>query len=537
MQSIRQLQLVFSLVVLLLCSSKLVAKETIVSLDLGISAIEIQRAAEFIDTYTKMAAASDTIGLVAADEIVQHLIEPSNPNTFATEFDRLKPILSSTQTSNFSVGLERSIALVSGTTSENTILLVSGGQINTTDVESKERYAMWGHQILIPNAASQGVKLTIIVPDISESAEIIETITTASAANTVVELPRDNASVLALSENLNGVTTHTITDKSATDNTTVIASNNTNSQPEFEQKPPSELNLDTSSALASNISTGGDTLEVKTVTDTRDNDSDSVVAPDRIIAADNNTVEPNANPPTESPETDNNPDTEALPSAANPAEVEVELTLKETSQNSTSVTDTSNTIPSVSDSGTSESAEGLTVTSTTVSDNTDDSPQLTDRASSKMVLSLLLVCAIIVAGLGVLFWIFRHWKNSTKAQPLTTETPILDWDGLPVKRTEFDQTIPPNLNHPSEISTPPSDIPEADDATVVDPRLRASAASTPSIQNNILDQPQKAENEFSNTAIAEEFEVFAEHDTSVDEFDVFEKSIRAKKQSKESPAE
>ncbi len=205
MQRTKHLRYLLAIATLLLGQPAWSAQQTVVSIDLGISGTEIQSAIGLATSLAESIPPTDSIGLVAADEIVRFIIEPLTAEAFIAEFKQIKEQLRATQTSNFAAGLERSLAMFDPDVQDKQLVLVSSGFVTTSDPDADGRYTMWGQQILIPDAASQGVALTVVVPNEANSTDLIEAANMASADNRTMELPRASAAVELLGRTLNGL--------------------------------------------------------------------------------------------------------------------------------------------------------------------------------------------------------------------------------------------------------------------------------------------------------------------------------------------
>ncbi len=154
-------------VVLLLASSQLAAqteRHTIVVLDLGMPAEALTQASDITRALAAQAPTDHRLALVGADEIVHHLIGPSSGAAFAVEFEAIASDFSRAEFSSYSSGLERAVALGHETGAPSTLLVFTTGKISPSDPTRTERYQQWAQSIIMPDAASAGMRLLFASP-------------------------------------------------------------------------------------------------------------------------------------------------------------------------------------------------------------------------------------------------------------------------------------------------------------------------------------------------------------------------------------
>ena len=141
--------------------------KTIIGLDLGMSSENLDSGRRVVTSVLTQADDDEQFGLVIADELVRTAIDPLPAKELLATFSSLP--FAPSDTGNFSVLLERSLAMDAASATDNTRLwVISNGEIKLTasdnKTEKQKRYKMWASNILLPDIASRYSGFRMITP-------------------------------------------------------------------------------------------------------------------------------------------------------------------------------------------------------------------------------------------------------------------------------------------------------------------------------------------------------------------------------------
>lgn len=192
-----------ALISLTFFNSAWAAQSTIFAIDLSLDSTEMQKAVTLASSIAQSAESTDFFGLIVADDIVRHVIEPAAPTEFISRLEQTKTQIEQSEKSNFAIGIERGMAMAQDSESAMRIVSIGNGTVNTFDQASDSRFAQWASQILIPDLAVYGIPVILVLTNPNNSVDLVEATTNASSINEVHKLPRDDQSVFALLQVLN----------------------------------------------------------------------------------------------------------------------------------------------------------------------------------------------------------------------------------------------------------------------------------------------------------------------------------------------
>ena len=140
-----------------------VAATTIVGIDLGLTDKQLAIATN-VASQIAAEQADDSIGLVAADELVRFLIEPVPAAEFPDALSALA--LEPSDSGNIAALLERSQDMLNEAGSDARLWIISSGEIKLPDNETRvERFQLWATDILLPDIIGTHPEFRLLTPE------------------------------------------------------------------------------------------------------------------------------------------------------------------------------------------------------------------------------------------------------------------------------------------------------------------------------------------------------------------------------------
>ena len=149
---------------------------TLFAVDLSLTARQRITAYDVIQEVTLNAPTTHIIGLTLFDDTVRRFVEPAS-----LDADQIRAIndamadslVSVRSTSNLAVGIERAIDNTELNEPAN-LVVFARGVIDTPTQDPRARFSEWLELVLLPQAAQENIKITLVIPD-SQSADPVIT--------------------------------------------------------------------------------------------------------------------------------------------------------------------------------------------------------------------------------------------------------------------------------------------------------------------------------------------------------------------------